>query len=535
MPISRLALRPYWEIGLVYVASYVVFDWISFVQPIASLGITPWNPHPGLSVALILLFGIEFLPWLFIAPLIADAVVRGLPLPIWAELATAAVIGLGYGLGAFSLTQPWFRFDVTLRSKRDLVCLIAAAAVSAAVVAVSYVSIVVAIGLLEPSQFVQAATRYWIGDMIGISVVAPVLLVLFTRRRPPVLSWELLGPLGVLAVALWLVVGVEALRFQLFYLLFLPVIWTAVRFGLEGVTIGLAITQIGLMTAIHLSGQSAIDITAFQALMIVLALTGLAVGVLVDEQQRTQHRLRLHQEALSRITRVGSMGEFAAALAHELNQPLTAIGNYTRLAKEAAQGTSADLLVVAEATAKAAEQVDRAADVVRRLRDFIRLGRSERASVALAEVGEQVERLARPELQQYGIMLDVQVARDLPLVVADSLQIQQVLLNLLRNAVESLTEAGRYDGKVVISAENTPAGFITVYVRDNGPGFDPAMFEHGIVPFATSKPEGMGLGLSLSRSIVESHGGELTVGGDPTGAVVRFTLVTSSKHADMPR
>jgi len=529
MPISFLASRSYWEIGLAYLASYVLLDWVSFVQPVASLGITPWNPPPGLSFALILLFGIEFLPWLFIAPLIADVVVRQLPLPIWTELVTVFVIGVGYGIGAWILTQSRLRFDVTLRVKRDLVCLIAVAAVAAAIVGLSYVSIVVAFGQLEAAQFVRAVMRYWIGDMIGIAVVTPVLLVLFTRRRPSVFSWELLGPLALLAAALWLVVGVEPLRFQLFYLLFLPVIWTAVRFGLEGVTIGLAITQIGLMAAIHVSGQSAIDITALQALMIVLALTGLAVGVLVDEQQRTQHRLRLHQEALSRITRVGSMGEFAAALAHELNQPLTAIGNYTRLAKEAAQGTSADLPVVVEATAKAAEQVDRAADVVRRLRDFIRLGRSERASVALAAIVEQVERLARPDLQQHGIMLDVRVPRDLPLVAVDTLQIQQVLLNLLRNAVESLTEAGRYDGKVVISAENTSPGFVTVYVRDNGPGFDGAIVEHGIVPFATSKPEGMGLGLSLSRSIVESHGGELTVGGDPTGAVVRFTLETSSK------
>lgn len=146
--------------------------------------------------------------------------------------------------------------------------------------------------------------------MIGIAVVTPFILVFFTRRRTPALSWEFLAPLAVLVVALWMVVGVETFRFQLFYLLFLPVIWTAVRFGLEGVTIGLAVTQIGLMAAIHISGQNAIDVTAFQALMIVLALTGLAVGVLVDEQQRTQHQLRLHQDALSRISRIGSMANW---------------------------------------------------------------------------------------------------------------------------------------------------------------------------------------------------------------------------------
>jgi two-component system, LuxR family, sensor kinase FixL len=533
MPISRLLSRSHWEIGLVYVAGYVLLDWVSFLHPVASLGITPWNPPPGLSFALILLFGVEFVPWLFIAPFVADALVRQFPLPIWAELATTAIVGFGYGAGTLALTRPWLRFDATLVSKRDLLCLIAAAAIASAFVALSYVSLVVTIGLLEPSQFAQAAMRYWIGDMIGIAVVTPVILVLFTRRRIPLLSWELLAPLAVLAAALWLVVGVETFRFQLFYLLFLPVIWTAVRFGLEGVTIGLAVTQIGLMAAIHLSGQSAIDITAFQALMIVLALTGLAVGVLVDEQQRTQHRLRLHQEALARITRVGSMGEFAAALAHEINQPLTAIANYTRLAREAAEGPAADLSTVAEVTAKAAEQVDRAAQVVRRLREFIRLGRSDRSIVSVAQIIEQVERLIRADFQQHGIVLETRVARDLPAVMADSLQIQQVMLNLLRNAFESIVEAGRYDGRVTIAAESRSPGIVAIYIRDNGPGFDLAMVDQGIVPFATTKPDGMGLGLSLSRSIVESHGGELTVGGDATGAVICFTLAAADKRPEV--
>jgi len=532
MPISRLLSRSHWEIGLVYLAGYVLLDWVSFVHPVAALGITPWNPPPGLSIALILLFGIEFLPWLFVAPFVADALVRLFPLPIWAELMAALIVGLGYGVGAMALTRPQLGFDVTFGSKRDLLWLVAVAAIASALVALSYVWLVVAIGFLEPAQFAQALLRYWIGDMIGIAVVTPFILVLFTRRRIPVPSWELLAPLAILIAALWLVVGIQAFRFQLFYLLFLPVIWTAVRFGLEGVTIGLAVTQIALMGAIHLSGQSEIDVTAFQALMIVLALTGLAVGILVDEQQRTQHRLRLHQEALARITRVGSMGEFAAALAHEINQPLTAIANYTRLARDAADERSADLSTVAEATAKAAEQVDRVAQVVRRLREFIRLGRSERSIVAVVPIIEQVESLIRAELQQHGITLDVRIARELPPVLADSLQIQQVILNLLRNAIESIVEAGRYDGKIAIKADNPSSGIIEVQIRDNGPGFDPAIVDQGIVPFATTKPHGMGLGLSLSRSIVAANGGTFTVGGDATGAVICFTLEAAGARAE---
>ena len=524
MPISRILSRSHWEIALAYLASYVLLDWVSYVHPIASFGITPWNPPPGASFALILLFGHAFLPWLFVAPLLADALVRDLPLPLWAELVTALIIGIGYGSGASALTHPSLRFDSSLASKRDLFLLVGVAAVTSAAVALSYVALVVQIGLLDPRGFVQAALRYWIGDMISITVVTPFLLVLFTRRRTGMLSWELLVPLVVLRAALWLVIGVATYRFQLFYLLFLPVIWTAVRFGLEGVTTGLAVTQLGLIAAIHLSHQEAVDVTAFQALMIVLAVTGLAVGVLVSEQQRTQYQLRLNQEALSRIARLSSMSEFAAALAHEINQPLTAIANYTRLAKEEAEKPLVSTTAVVEATARAVEQVDRAADVVRRLREFIQLGRSETSPLVIDHVIGQAHLLVGTEVDQHGIALETQIARALPCVMADSLQIQQVILNLVRNATEAIVDAGRHDGRIVILAEAVSPDVVRVCVRDNGPGIDPALLDQATAPFTTTKPNGMGLGLALCRSIVEAHQGRLSIGGDATGTIVCFTL-----------
>ena len=250
-------------------------------------------------------------------------------------------------------------------------------------------------------------------------------------------------------------------------------IWTAVRFGLEGVTVALAVTQIGMIAAIQLSGYGALDVTAFPgADDRARAVTGLAVGVLVREQQRMEQHLRLQQEALYRAARVGSMGEFAAALAHEINQPLTAIGNYTRLAREAAEKHPADTAMISEATGKAAEQVDRAADLVRRIREFIRLGRSEISAVAVKPMIEQVQQLCQSDLDQRGIALEVHVARGLPRVLADSLQIQQVAINLVRNAAEALTEAGRYDGRIIIGADHDPSGDVSICVRDNGPGFD---------------------------------------------------------------
>jgi C4-dicarboxylate-specific signal transduction histidine kinase len=253
--------------------------------------------------------------------------------------------------------------------------------------------------------------------------------------------------------------------------------------------------------------------------MLVLSLTGLAIGVVVSEQQRTQQQLRLNQDALSRALRVGTMGEFAAALAHEINQPLTAVANYARLVKGAASPAAA-----AEASDRLLAQVERTAEVVRRLRNFIRQGRSETAPVAVLKLVQEAVSYCHLELDKHGVELQSRVARDLPAVKADGLQIEQVIVNLVRNAAEALTEAGRYDGKVVIEAERDAAGFVAVRVRDNGPGFDPDLAERAVAPFATTRPDGLGLGLSLARSIVEAHGGHLSIESSASGAVVSFTL-----------
>ena len=531
MPIARLLSRRHAEIAIAYLAGYVLLDWLSYVHPFASFGITPWNPPTGLSFALILLFGAEFLPWLFVAPVLADAIVRGFALPVAAEVAAAAIIGGGYGLAATQLWAPRLRFDATLTSRHSLLLLIGVAAVSTAVVAASYVGMLVAFGILPAADFGRAALRFWVGDVIGIAVLTPFLLVLATRRSLPQPSWEAAGLLALLALAMAAVFGLaDALRFQLFYLFFLPVIWTAVRFGLEGVTAGLVLTQIGLIAAMHVTELAAADVTAYQALMVVLSLTGLAVGVLVSEQQRTQQQLRINQEALNRAFRLSTMGEFAAALAHEINQPLTAVANYARLARNAPTAAAQS-----EASERVIVQVERAAEVVRRLRNFIRLGRSETGPMAVGPLVDAAVSYCRAETDGQGVQLQVQIARDLPRVTVDALQIEQVIINLVRNSVEALTDAGRYDGRILIEAVGDPAeARVVVRVRDNGPGFDPDLDERAATPFATTKTEGLGLGLSLSRSIVEAHGGRLSIESSASGAAVLFTLPVAEKPQDAP-
>jgi two-component system, LuxR family, sensor kinase FixL len=529
MAFPRLLSLPRAVIGPAFLAGYVLLDWASYIQPFGPFGITPWNPPTGLSFVLILIFGQRFLPLLFLAPLLADIVVRRLPLPLHVELLACLIIGGGYGLAALGLLRPSLKFDVSLSSMRDLCLLMLAAVASAAIVSVLHVLLLTFAGLVPWADYTAAVLRYWVGDVIGIAVVTPFLLIVLTRGRLLALTWETACQVAAIFAALAIVfASTTAEQFQLFYLLFLPIVWIAVRTGLEGVSAGLVLTQIGLMIALELFATKDVNVTAFQALMLVLTITGLAAGALVTERRRAEFQLRLQQDAQARLARLGSMGELAAALAHEINQPLTAAGTYARVAAQAIASGSTRPDIAREAANKAVGQVERAAEVVRRLRALIRLGRSEIAPVAMSRIVQESIELLRPEIDRHNITIREHVSRELPLVMADVLQVEQVLINLVRNAIEAISGAHADRGSVHIEAVASGAGFVEVRVHDDGPGFEKEQIEAPPVPFATTKVDGLGVGLALSRSIIEAHGGRLWLGKQSQGAVVHFTLPTQA-------
>ena len=529
LPVSALFSRGHVATGLAFLVVYTLIDWVSYISPIAPIGVTPWNPATGLAFALVLLLGREYIPWLFIAPLLVNALVLDLPMPVIVHVLGAIIVGAGYGAATYILTMPRLEFDRTLSMKRSLMLLIGTAAISTGVVAVAYVGLLTSFGLVTPADMTTAAIQLWIGDMIGVTVLTPFLLIALTRRRMIVPSLELVAVVIALLLTLAAVFGLsDTFRVKQFYLFFLPVMWTAVRFGLEGVTAGLVLTQVGLMAAMQYAGVLDSEVTAYQALMIVLSLTGLTIGAVVNEQLRTQAQLRHNQDALERAARLDTMGAFAAVLAHEINQPLTAISNYTRLAKIAVEKKSPDIEAARQAAGHAVAQVDRAADVVRKLRDYIRLGHNEMVAQSSADLIREAISHCRFEMQVNRVEIETRVAKNLPLVVCDGLQIQQVLINLIRNAAESVLAGGRTDGRIAVEADLTDTNRVIVTVRDNGPGFDPDILERALAPFITTKREGLGLGLALARSTAETHGGQLLIESTGGGAAVSFTLPTTS-------
>jgi two-component system, LuxR family, sensor kinase FixL len=517
--------------ALSFLICYIVLDWASLIFPYSRIGITPWNPSVGLAWAFIPLFGRRFLPLLFLAPLLADVLVYGLALPWWVRLAAAALSGAGYAAALSILLAPKARFDAALGRMRDMVLLMGAAIVATGVVALAYVGLLVASGELGASEAQWALLRYWIGDLIGIAVVTPFLLVYTAAGKPPRLSLETAAQALAILLALILIFGlVGGAHLRLFYVLFVPIVWMGLRKGLEGATLGLVLAQIGVVVGLLLTQEKAASVTSLQALMLVLALTGLAIGVVVSERRRAERQLLLNQEAVSRISRLGSMGEIATSIAHEINQPLTAISNYTNLVKRYMETGAGSREAAIEAAGKAVAQVERTAAIIKSLRDLIRLGRSEIAPQTVQRIVRETVELLEPNLPRSKVEIKTRIPKDLPPVLADILQVEQVLLNLLWNAIEAIEGTGRgANGVITIEAALREPGFVEVGVADTGPGFPHDFKISSVGPSRSTKRDGLGLGLALSRSIVEAHGGRLSIGSADSGAVVRFTLRTAQE------
>jgi len=234
-------------------------------------------------------------------------------------------------------------------------------------------------------------------------------------------------------------------------------------------------------------------------------------------------RLGEMRAQLENVTRLNAMGEMAAALAHELNQPLTAMTNYVGIAQRlAAHGdrTSAEL---GEMLDKISGQVVRAGEIIARVRGYVTRGEVAVAVEAVSTMFDEAAAVAMPGSARGGVVLRADFDPAADQVLADRIQVQQVMVNLLRNAVEAMAETPRRE--LHIGCRPRPDGFIQAYVADTGPGLDASVAERLFQPFVTGKIGGMGVGLAISRNIVESHGGAIWAEANAEGGTTfHFTL-----------
>ena len=249
-----------------------------------------------------------------------------------------------------------------------------------------------------------------------------------------------------------------------------------------------------------------------------------ATGIDVTEHIESEQRLQKLQSELSHVSRLSEMGQMASALSHEVSQPLTAATNYLGAGRRMLAGDGeSPVAKVAAIVDKAAEQVDRAAEIVRRLRQFVKTGQGEQQPENLPRVIEEASTLALIGSKERGIAFQSAAAPDIPPVWIDKIQIQQVLVNLIRNAIEAMEQSEIRELR--IEAAFGGGAQVEVSVIDTGSGIAPEIAERLFQPFVTSKSEGMGVGLSICRTIVESHGGKLWTEPNPAGgAIFRFTV-----------
>lgn len=244
----------------------------------------------------------------------------------------------------------------------------------------------------------------------------------------------------------------------------------------------------------------------------------------LTEHQQTQARLQELQSELVHVSRLTAMGEMASALAHELNQPLAAISNYMKGSRRLLAGSAdPNVTKIESALDRASEQALRAGQIIRRLRDFVSRGESEKRVESLSKLIEEAGALGLAGAREQNVQLRFNLDPDADLVLADRVQIQQVLVNLFRNALEAMAQSGRRE--LVVANTRIADDMIEVEVSDTGSGFRDDVIPNLFQTFFTTKDTGMGVGLSISRSIVEAHGGRMWAESNASGgAIFRFTL-----------
>jgi two-component system sensor kinase FixL len=525
--------------GLVLI--YVLLDWATFIHSHKGSMITPWDPGIGILFAVIVANGAFFGLPLFVGVVCAEFLVRptifGVP-----TLLNGAVIAGAYTAAAM-MARYYFAVDLKLTRLRDIVILIVTGLIGALIFAILVPLGQVAVGRFDIDDLPPAILTELVGDGIGIAVVSPLVLRFwYLRSRLRLEHIRSVLPEAAIFAAL---IGLCLLAIletntqhgsKFFYLLFLPVVIAALRHGIDGACVSLLATQIALVFLLQRYSFDAPAFTEVQAKMFVLTTTALSVGAVVSEREQARRAFQNAQKLLKgkeadamRAGRFYLVSAMASALAHEINQPITAARAHARAIQQILRATAPDLPRADRNLTTLVSQIDVAGDIVRRIREFLQRGPI-MGDVDVRGMLEDALVLIRPEAASAQIRVDLVVEDNLPLLRGDRDQLEQLILNLVRNSIDSIAGAEMPGGRVRVAARRSDGpSDLAITVWDNGPGIATDVAAHLFEPLTTSKPGGLGLGLCICWSIAAAHGGRISLEATGTeGTKFRVTLPFNS-------
>lgn len=512
--LDGFALKWTWIAVPLMFVGLIGLDRLTFLAPIHIAPITPWNPLLGVCVAVAMIHRARGVLLAF-----AAAVASGLIAPDGPRPATLAVIeGLvtaGQTAAIATLARRLSSRSSHYLLKNRIVSVLLVAPLAAAAAGLVFVPTITALGIGAIENAGLLLIRFWVGSVIGIVIFAPLFAVhtLPGPKQPLTfpLFLEAMAQGAFVLAAVWAAFGeFPQTASRYLFVVFLPMIWIVLRFGVRGAIAMNALVQASMIGSLLVAGHLEVNVTLFQALVLVLAASGIIFGLAVDQSKAATLQLRVREEELSASLRMAATGELAGTLAHELGHPLGAISNYASALNHVLRKIAPDNSEAAAIGAKLTQEVVRATDTLHRLRDFFRTGSLMVESADIGAIVKEAVMLLKDRLGHNAISPYILVQGGSNIVLGDRIQLRAVVYNLLVNAIDALKPIPPDSRSLSVSVRRSPDS-VTLEIEDSGPGVAGDVRDDIFEPLVTTKKDGLGLGLSMSRSVIHAHGGTIVL------------------------
>ena len=517
------AVRPLWQ-GCAFVAAYVACDVLSGPEARYQAIAPVWHPAAGLALYALVQHGQRALPLVLATAMLAASITPALPAQTLPSL-LAGLLPVPVYAALALFTRSLLPGSAFFASHRGMLLWAGAVTLGSLASGLLYAALLRSPGDGQGLAWIEVLTRYAIAETAGMLAIVPAACCLldpglraaFLHRLQ---NWDTVAYTAAIALVLAIALQSPAPASLAYYFLMLPLAWAASRQGMAGAVTAAIVLEAGVTVAALWPVPYIEQMPNVQMLVLTLILSGFLIGIAVDVARRASDDLR-------NSLRLAAAGEMAAAIAHELNQPLTALSAYGSACQRLLVRDGGDPLLHKTIDAMAAES-QRASNVLKRLREFFRSGAIALEQLSLAQLVRESVAAFAGQAQQAGVALRVQAIPEAPLL-GDRIQLDIVLRNLLANALHALDGLPAETQREVTVDAGKDGALLWVRIADNGPGIAGKVRDRLFEPFVSSKSSGLGLGLAISRSIAEAHGGTLTI--EPgRHTVFRLSLPAQPPH-----